>query len=580
MPDSTLENAETIEAPSPYRQPVGSGSAGSGLNPIRAAANGLVALVEGSSPHLTSETRDLLRRRLRTVALLFLAGFTAFLIRWFFVSPDTTSDWLFGVHCSVTAVMGLMVWVLSQPGEISLTKLRLSELVVFGDPALFFVVLSQQKLLHSANDPQAPHLPIIIVPWLMLIFTYALFIPNNWRRALAVLGPLGLAPLAVMLYQRASCPGFQSCLQDEDYYGYTTEQAIILLLAVVTATVGVKTINTLRNAAFEARQLGQYRLKHRIGSGGMGEVYLAEHQMMKRPCAVKVIRPEKAGESQILARFEREVRLTAKLSHWNSIDIYDYGNTPDGTFYYVMEYLPGHNVGELVETGGPLPPARVVYLMNQVCQALTEAHSIGLVHRDIKPANIFCAYRGGEFDVAKLLDFGLAKPTIESQDAALTQEGAITGSPHFMPPEQATGEREADARSDIYSLGAVLYYLLTGEPPFNYPQSLKVILAHVSQDVTPPRELNPDVPIALEEIILRCLEKDPDDRFQDVKSLRRALLDAELADVWSSEQAAQWWNCHGCPERKALAAAAIEAAAIGASCPLPAPAAEPELVVN
>ena len=323
------------------------------------------------------------------------------------------------------------------------------------------------------------------------------------------------------------------------------------------------TIGTLRSEVFAARQLGQYRLKQRLGSGGMGEVYLAEHQMMKRPCAVKLIRPEKAGDPRMLARFEREVRATAKLSHWNSIDIYDYGRTADGTFYYVMEFLPGHNVGEIVEEYGPIPGARVVYLMDQVCSALNEAHGIGLVHRDIKPANIFCAYRGGVFDVAKLLDFGLAKPSIEGNgEMQLTMEGTVTGSPLFMSPEQARGEDRVDARSDIYSLGAVMYYLLSGQPPFMADNPLKVIIAQASQEVVPLRQINPEIAVELEEIVMRCLEKDADHRFQDVASLQRALRDVVLDEPWSSDLAAEWWSCNGCPERKKLAAELVEAAAV------------------
>ena len=552
MQPITPDSAVTIDA----RLGVSPGS----TDRLRQAARGMVALVDGSSPHMSGETRDVLRSRLRAAALLLFAGFATFLFRWLFVDDGVT--WIFVTHCFVTAIMGLMVWLLTTRKNLSLFGLRMCELVIFGDPVLFFLILSQQKLQISATLAEGAHLPIIIGPWMVLIFTYALFIPNNWRRALAVIAPMAIAPLAVMGLQFWNCPGYQKCITHSDYASYTSEQIMVMGLVVAIAVAGVHVINNLRRTAFAAKQLGQYRLKQKLGAGGMGEVYLAEHQMMKRPCAIKLIRPDKAGDPRVLARFEREVRSTAKLSHWNSIDIFDYGNTADGTFYYVMEYLPGHNVGEMVENDGPLPANRVAFLMDQICAALAEAHGMGLVHRDIKPANIFCSFRGGEFDVAKLLDFGLAKPTIETGDSTLTQEGAITGSPLFMSPEQATGEREADARSDIYSLGAVMYYLLTGRPPFLYQQPMKVIIAHVSEDAIPPRDLVPEIPLQLEEIVMRCLEKDADDRFQDVQDLRRALRDILFDDPWSFARAAEWWDCKGCPQRKAMAAQALEAAAV------------------
>ena len=186
--------------------------------------------------------------------------------------------------------------------------------------------------------------------------------------------------------------------------------AMILLMLAVGSTFGARTMSRLRRQVAEARQLGQYRLRRRLGAGGMGEVYLAEHQLLKRPCAVKLIRTDDATDPQALARFEDEVRLTATLSHPNTVEIYDYGRAEDGTYYYVMEYLPGLSLAELVERYGPLPPARVVYLLRQVCGALREAHAAGLIHRDIKPSNIIAARRGGIDDVAKLLDFGLVRP--------------------------------------------------------------------------------------------------------------------------------------------------------------------------
>jgi serine/threonine-protein kinase len=443
-----------------------------------------------------------------------------------------------------------------------LTKLRVAELVIFGCPALFFAIKAVQEANYLLNMPAGhARLDQIVIPWVLLIFTYALFIPNTWQRAAAVLGAMGATPVAILAYLYA-LPAFRQLADQPQYHGFFSGQVMFLAISVMVGIVGVHTIGTLRREAFAARQLGQYRLKEKLGSGGMGEVYLAEHQMMKRPCAVKIIRAEKAGDPRMLARFEREVRQTAKLSHWNSIDIYDYGQTADGTFYYVMEYLPGHNIGEIVQEYGPIPAGRAIYLMDQVCAALAEAHGIGLVHRDIKPANIFCAYRGGVYDVVKILDFGLAKPTMDtSPDNQLTMEGTVTGSPLFMSPEQASGDDSLDGRSDIYSLGAVLYFMLTGQPPFMGDNPLKVMIAHASQEVVPPRQLNSSIPIELEEVVLRCLEKDPDHRFQDVMPLRAALREVPLDDPWTSEMAHDWWNCNGCPERKKRAAELVEAAA-------------------
>ena len=551
------DNAATIESPR-ASSPSAMDSAD-----VRASARRRVALVEGSAPHESEETRSLLRDRLRIVAILLCGGFAVFLVRslWSYekyVAGGHLS--IFYAHVAVTALLAIVATRLCTDCPLMQRRLQLAEFLIFGGPAAFFLLLGYEKGIVSANlsDGHAN----ITGAWALLIFSYALFVPTKWRRAAVVLSLMGVAPLAVMALEYFNNESFAALCHVEPFTGVFTEHALVMGLTVLTATIGVRTIGSLRREAFVARQLGQYRLKKMIGSGGMGEVYLAEHEMMKRPCAVKVIRSEKAGNPQVLARFEREVRATAKLSHWNSVDIYDYGRTSDGTFYYVMEFLPGHNLGELVEGHGALPAARIVHLMKQVCDALAEAHSQGLVHRDIKPANIYCAYRGGQFDVAKLLDFGLAKPLTDAADSNLTQEGAITGSPLYMSPEQATGSGQVDARSDIYSLGAVMYLMATGRPPFEYEQPIKVMVAHASEEPVSTREHNSDLPVELDEIILRCLEKEPEHRYQDVESLRDALDQVPTTDAWSSHLAAQWWQQYGCPQRKAMAEEAVELAAV------------------
>jgi serine/threonine protein kinase len=320
------------------------------------------------------------------------------------------------------------------------------------------------------------------------------------------------------------------------------QHALMKMIAATLAMFGSRLFNASRREAVEAKQLGQYCLIAPIGAGGRGVVYLAEHRMLKRPCAIKLIHPKQAGDRQVLARFEREVRMTAQLSHWNTVEIYDYGRTEDGTLFYVMEYLPGLSLDVLLERHGPLPAKRVIYMLRQACQGLQEAHAIGLIHRDIKPGNLFAAHRGGLYDVVKVLDFGLVKPVAEIPSARLTQEGAISGTPLFMSPEQACGFSDLDARSDIYSLGAVAYTLLSGRPPFERTNPLEVMIAHAHEDVLPPSQLQAGVSANLERVILRCLAKRREDRFQDTASLAQALAECASADQWTQADAARWWQ--------------------------------------
>jgi serine/threonine-protein kinase len=284
----------------------------------------------------------------------------------------------------------------------------------------------------------------------------------------------------------------------------------------------------------------------------MGEVYLAEHRLLKRPCAIKLIKPESASNPRSLARFEREVRATARLSHPNTVEVYDYGSTDDGTFYYVMEYLPGLSLADLLGKYGPLPPGRVIYLLRQACGALAEAHAAGLIHRDLKPANIFAARRGGKTDVAKVLDFGLVKPTDADDRADLSREGTIRGTPLYMAPEQTTPGRPIDHRIDLYALGAVAYELLTGRPPFEGEGAVQVLIAHARDPVLPPSRRRPGVPEDLERVVLRCLAKDPDGRFPDADGLEQALAACEDAATWDAARAARWWRDAGLPDASSM----------------------------
>jgi len=499
-------------------------------------------VVAGSGPHLTKETQALLRLRLPAAALILLIGFTVFLIRHVVgvLTGEPLFPGLLGFHVLVVLVLSSIAAPLWWHSDVSIKRLRVSELVIFGLPAAFFLMLQHRATLEDAGRGiMPPPLPF----WLLLIFTYGMFIPNTWRRAALVIGTMALAPILLVAGMKLAYPHIAAELTDIR----VIQHALVLGIAAAASVVGTRLINTLRREVFEARQLGQYRLIKPLGAGGMGEVYLAEHRMLKRPCAIKLIHPDQAGDPRVLARFEREVQLTARLSHWNTVEIFDYGRTDDGTFFYVMEYLPGLSLDDLLKRHGPLPAERVVHLLRQTCQGLREAHEVGLVHRDIKPGNVFAAQRGGLYDVVKLLDFGLVKPVNENPSARLSQEGGISGTPLFMSPEQARGKGDLDARSDIYSLGAVAYALLTGRPPFDGTNAMDVMIAHVRDEVVWPSRYA-DVPADLEAVILRCLAKSPADRFQDVDSLEQALAECAAADQWTQWHAARWWQENEQPE--------------------------------
>lgn len=285
----------------------------------------------------------------------------------------------------------------------------------------------------------------------------------------------------------------------------------------------------------------------------MGAVFLAQHALLRRPTAVKMLFSERVGP-EALARFEREVRLTATLTHPNTVSIYDYGHTPDGAFYYAMEYLDGVDLERLVSRFGPQPPARVIHLLQQACASLAEAHARGLVHRDIKPANIILCERGGVPDTVKVVDFGLVKDVGAGSDAALSRADMILGTPHYMAPESVRGA-SVDGRADLYALGAVGYFLLTGGPVFDAASPLEVCSLHLSEEPeAPSARAGTTLPERLEALVLACLRKEPGERPASAAELRRALLACEVPP-WTEEDARAWWASHPAGERMPVASA-------------------------
>lgn len=319
--------------------------------------------------------------------------------------------------------------------------------------------------------------------------------------------------------------------------------AMLWGFVVITCAVISWVIYGLRAEVREARRLGQYVLEKKIGEGGMGEVYRARHGMMRRPSALKLMRSDSAGASSLL-RFEREVQLTARLTHPNTITIFDYGRTHDGVFYYAMELLDGATLQRIVDTFGALAPGRVARILTMACRALSEAHSIGLIHRDIKPANIMLCKQGGEHDVVKLLDFGLVKELDGAGTLKLTGINTITGTPQYMAPESILDPDSADARADIYALGAVAYYLLAGTEVFDGSSLVEICSQHIHEKPKPLSTRGITVPAELEAIVLACLEKNHDQRPESAAELR-SRLEACAVDPWESDDARAWWSRHG-----------------------------------
>lgn len=477
-----------------------------------------------------------------------------------------------GLICALTAPLAYLTEYYVQPERILPGRVSFPQIVavflfilgvaVFGlawsrrlaprlmlDLGLIFEVIVALGISLSENSsPWPKDQPIQGISWNCLwISIFVVAVPGTYGKvvlatvASALMAPVGFA--MATLINNNPIP--------------SSNQLLILLLPNFVAAgwaIGVaRYLHSLGVQVSKARQMGSYELIALIGRGGMGEVWRAEHRMLARASAIKLIRPEalapEGAESSavLIRRFEREARATAALRSPHTVDLYDFGSSDDGRFYYVMELLEGLDLQALVERFGPLPPARAIYLLQQVCKSLAEAHENGLVHRDIKPRNVFVCRLGTDYDFVKVLDFGLVKSEIRTEETqtALTLEGAIAGTPAYVAPEIATGSQTVDGRADLYSLGCVAYWLVTGCMVFEHEKAISMALAHIQSPPVPPsRRTEIDIPESLEHVILSCLEKDPAKRPQTARDLSSALGACEGVGLWTQEHAESWWRTH------------------------------------
>jgi hypothetical protein len=493
---------------------------------------------QAPAPLDSASERDFLSERLSLYfsATLFAAGGFFLAGRMIYtlwpariVQPLSLTEPYLLFHLAAVALL-LVMWLAVRQPELSQRTLLAMDAV--GTIAALGLLTAMTGNMPAAWRPET----IVLLSSMAILLYRAAIVPSAPRRTawISTLAVLPIPFVAHAVHFNAS-PDLSA--------GAAAANAFLwALLAVLLSTIVSFVTFRLRNSVARARRLGQYTLKEKIGEGGMGIVYRAEHEMLRRPTAIKLLPPGAAGENN-LRRFEREVQQTARLTSPHTVSIYDYGRTPDGLFYYVMEYLDGVDLDTLVRDGGPIAPGRAVRILRQICAALAEAHGIGLIHRDVKPANILLVERGGITDIAKILDFGLVKELAGSADAGLTAENVLHGTPQYMAPEAIRDSGSQDPRSDLYALGAVGYFLLTGTPVFSGRTALETIHHHLQTQPEPPsKRLGRALPEKLEAVIMACLSKDPDQRPDSAKALAKALGACDDVTPWNEAEAQAWWR--------------------------------------
>jgi serine/threonine-protein kinase len=442
-------------------------------------------------------------------------------------------------HLAASCTMGLL-WLLAARAMLSVWSVGTLD-------AVSIVVACGFLSFMTWNDEG--QILQVLLALTVTIMIRAILVPSRPRRTL-VLSALAFLPTIVVCiarhHPRTLLPGFTPEYQKQ----YMTLNTVLWsVLGTTLATIISRVTYGLRQQVAEANELGQYVLEEKIGGGGMGEVWRARHRLLIRPAAIKLIRPQMSGDPELLLRrFEREARATASLKSPHTVELYDFGATEDGRLYYVMELLDGLDLDTMVKQYGPLPPERAVHILRQVCSSLQDAHVNGLVHRDIKPANVVVSRAGVTFDFAKVLDFGLVKLDTARKseaDAKLTTEGSTSGTPAFMAPEVVLGEADTDHRVDLYALGCMGYWLLTGKLLFEGVGVVEMMFHHAH---TPPPRLSTrselPIPAPLEDLVMDCLEKEPSRRPSSAEVVSARLAAVPLESAWSVERAERWWATH------------------------------------
>jgi serine/threonine-protein kinase len=377
---------------------------------------------------------------------------------------------------------------------------------------------------------------------MLLTIVRATYVPSRWTRGLALSAPTVLAFPATLAVAALWDPDLRAQWASPAVLGAFAYEMLFVVAGAVLGSIGSHLLYTARRQVWEARKLGDYRLKARIGGGAMGDVWLARHVPLDRPVALKVLHERAARDQGAVRRFVREARAASRLRHPNTIRVFDFGASDDGVFYIAMELLDGLDLETIVTTSGPLANARAIRLARQICGSLAEAHEAGIVHRDVKPANLFVTQFADEFDFVKVLDFGVAQIARDATMAKAEGDDEVVGTPAYLSPEMALGDAPIDARSDIYSLGAVLYFLVTGTVLFPDRSFRDTLLAHAMHDPQPPSARADGIAPDLEQVILKCLAKQPAYRYQTAREVELALAACEDADKWNNETARRYWT--------------------------------------